>query len=329
MTWKNVKVLVTGAGGFIGSHLVERLLELGADVRAFVRYNSRNSWGWLDEVSETAKSAVEVITGDIADRERVELAMRGREVVFHLAALIGIPYSYEAPESYVRTNVTGTLNVLMAALRAGVSRVVHTSTSEVYGTAQYTPVDESHPLQAQSPYSATKIAGDMLAESFYRSFGLPVAVVRPFNTYGPRQSLRAVVPTIILQALAGGPVRLGSLHPTRDLTFVKDTVEGFLRVGEHPAAIGRVTNIGSGFEISVYDLVREIGAVLGVDLVVVQEEERIRPTTSEVERLLCDNRRAIQELGWWPRYSLREGLEETIAWFRAHAARYKLGMYHV
>lgn len=329
MGWKGVRVLVTGAGGFIGSHLVDRLLELGADIRAFVRYNSRGTWGWLDDLADEAKSAIEVIPGDIADRECLERAVRGREVVFHLAALIGIPYSYEAPESYVRTNVTGTLNLLSAALKAGVSRVVHTSTSEVYGTARYVPIDESHPFQAQSPYSATKIAADMLAESFCHSYGLPVAVIRPFNTYGPRQSARAVIPTIIVQALARQPVRLGSLHPTRDLTFVRDTVEGFLKVGEQPAALGRVTNVGSGREISVGELVQEIGAILGTELEVVREEERVRPTTSEVERLLCDNRRAVQELGWRPRYSLREGLVETVAWFQANAARYRAGVYHV
>ncbi len=261
---KNTKVLVTGAGGFIGSHLAEKLVELGADVRALVHYNALGAAGWLD--TSPRRNDMQVVAGDITDRDSVRQAVRDREVVFHLAALIAIPYSYQAPESYVRTNVLGTLNVLQAALEAGARRVVHTSTSEVYGTARYVPIDEQHPLQGQSPYSASKIGADQLAESFHRAFGLPVVTVRPFNTFGPRQSARAVVPTIITQCLAGKTVRLGSLTPTRDLNFVANTADGFVAAAAAPAAVGRTINLGTGREISVGDLARMIAQLVGREI---------------------------------------------------------------
>jgi dTDP-glucose 4,6-dehydratase len=322
-------VLVTGAGGFIGSHLVERLVKGGCQVRAFVHYNSRNDWGNLESVDPSIKQQIEVITGDISDPFAVRAATRGVEVVYHLASLIAIPYSYRAPQSYVSTNVQGAINVLQAARDEGVSRVVHTSTSECYGTARYVPIDEKHPLQGQSPYSASKIGADMLAESYWRSFGLPVATIRPFNTFGPRQSARAVIPTIILQALAGSEIKLGSLKPTRDLNFVANTVDGFLLMGEHPSAVGEVFNFGSGREISVGDLARLIVELMGSRSVIVEDAERVRPLGSEVERLLCDSSKASQLLGWSPAIGLEEGLRRSIEWFGDHAARYKATIYNV
>jgi len=325
--WSQRTVLVTGAGGFIGSHLTERLVALGAHTRALVRYNSAGSWGRLD--ASPVKDDVEVFLADVQDRDSLRGAVQGADIVFHLAALIAIPYSYRAPISYVRTNVEGTVNVLQACLDAGVRQVVHTSTSEVYGTAHYVPVSEDHPLQGQSPYSASKIGADKIAEAFYLSFGLPVATVRPFNTYGPRQSARAVIPTIITQALGHSAVHLGNLAPTRDFTYVADTVEGFIRVAECPEAIGQVVNIGSGQEISIGDLAGIILELIGVDAPVVYDPERVRPEKSEVDRLCAYNGKAHQLLGWSPQYTLREGLRHTIEWLERNIDEYRLGIYTI
>lgn len=325
MNWKNKKVLITGAGGFIGSHLTERLLELGADVRALVHYNALGTWGWLDQ--SPVKNMIEVVAGDICDRDSVRRAMEGREIVFHLAALIAIPYSYHAPLSYIRTNVEGTLNVLQAAREAKVKRVIHTSTSETYGTAQYVPIDEKHPLQGQSPYSASKIGADKIAEAFYCSFGLPVVTVRPFNTFGPRQSARAIIPTIITQLLAGKKIKLGNLTPTRDLNYVADMVEGFVLAASAPAAVGQTINLGSGREISVGDLARLIARLMKKPLKIGTENQRMRPDGSEVERLLADNRLARRLLGWNPKVSMEDGLLQTIEWLRRHRDRYQASNY--
>lgn len=327
MNWAHTSVLVTGAGGFIGSHLTERLVSLGVRTRALVRYNSTNSWGRLDD--SPVKNDVEVTLGDVRDRESLRQAFRGVDVVFHLAALIGIPYSYHSPRSYLQTNVEGTLNVLQEALEANVKLFVHTSTSEVYGTARYVPIDEAHPLQAQSPYAASKIAADKLAEAFHRSFGLPIVTARPFNTYGPRQSTRAVIPAIITQALTSSEVRLGSLHPRRSFNYVADTVAGFIRLVECPQAIGEVVNLGSDQQIAIGELARTILRLLGKETPIVSEEERQRPEHSEVERLSADNRKAHELLGWTPRYTLEEGLTETIQWFRDHAEEFQTGVYAI
>jgi len=292
VNWRGTAVLVTGAGGFIGSHLAERLAGEGARVRAFVRYNSRSDPGLLRVVAPETSSALEVVMGDLKDPESVRRAVAGSEVVFHLAALVGIPYSYHAPLDYVQTNVLGTAHLLAAAREAGVRRLVQTSTSEVYGTAQYAPIDERHPLAGQSPYAASKIAADKLAEAYHRSFDLPVATIRPFNTYGPRQSARAVLPTIITQALAGEHIKLGALHPTRDLTYITDIVEAFLAVGAHERAVGEVFNVGTGREVTVEQLVEVVGRAVGKRLRIEVEAERLRPARSEVERLLCDASRA-------------------------------------
>jgi dTDP-glucose 4,6-dehydratase len=307
--------------------LAERLAVLGADVRAFVRYTSTGQWGWLDQSS--VKADLDVILGDIRDYSSVRAAVHGVEVIFHLAALIGIPYSYLAPESYVRTNVDGALNVLQAARELGIERVIFTSTSEVYGTAQYVPIDENHPLQGQSPYSASKIAADKLAEAYFRSFGIPVVIVRPFNTYGPRQSARAVIPTIIAQALAGTEVRLGSLTPTRDFSFVADTVEGFIAAATTPEATGQVINLGSGTEISVQELAGTVGNLLGRKLMLVAEEHRVRPENSEVERLCADATKAHNVLGWTPSVSLEDGLRRTIVWIEQNLSTYRTDAYAV
>lgn len=313
---KGKKVLVTGAGGFIGSHLVERLHAEGAEVRAFVHYHALGRAGWLE--GSTARNGIEVVAGDLTDRDSVDAAMRGIEVVFHLGALIAIPYSYSAPHSYVRTNIEGSLHVFQAARAAGVARVVHTSTSEVYGTARQVPIREDHPLQGQSPYSASKIGADKMAEACHAAFGLPVVTLRPFNTYGPRQSARAVIPTIIGQCLASGPVRLGNLDPTRDLTFVSDTVDGFVKAGTVPGIEGRTVHLGTGREIRIGDLALLIGRLTGRDLDLQTEDRRLRPAASEVERLLADNSLAREVLGWTPALSLEEGLARTIDWMRAH-----------
>ncbi len=321
------RVLVTGAGGFIGSHLVEALVETGAEVRAFVHYRGNGSWGWLDH--SAAKDQIEVVAGDITDRDSIASAMKSVNTVFHLAALIGIPYSYLAPASYIRTNIEGSLNVLQTAHDAGVDRVIHTSTSEVYGSAQFVPIDEEHPLQGQSPYSASKIGADKLAEAFHLSFGLPVVTIRPFNVFGPRQSARAVVPTIIAQGLAGDTVKLGSLTPTRDLNFVSNTVDAFLRCAESSNAIGKTFNVGSGSEISVGDLVKKIGALLGRDIQVKNEKVRSRPPKSEVERLLADSTKARTLLKWKPKVSLDEGLIRTADWIRANLSGYRTDEYGI
>ena len=327
MNWKGKKVLVTGAGGFIGSHLTEQLVGAGADVRAFVHYNALGSWGWLDE--SPVRSDIEIVAGDVCDRDSVRQAMQDTEIVFHLAALIGIPYSYHAPASYVRTNVEGTLNVLQSARELGVERVIHNSTSEAYGTARYVPIDEKHPLQGQSPYSATKIGADKLAEAFHLSFGLPVVTVRPFNTFGPRQSARAVIPTIITQCLTGDVVRLGNLAPTRDLNYVSNTVDGFILAAATPEAIGRTINLGSGREISIGDLVKLIIHLIERPVSIETKESRVRPDKSEVQRLVADNTLARTLLGWEPVISLEEGLERTIEWMRQHLGRYRPDVYTI
>jgi NAD dependent epimerase/dehydratase len=313
------KILVTGADGFIGSHLVEHLAAQGHDVRAFVLYNSLGSRGWLD--SAQLPRGVEFFAGDIRDPQSVRAAMQGCQVVLHLAALISIPYSYQAPDSYLDTNVRGTMNVLQAARDLQVERVVHTSTSEVYGTARFVPITEEHPLQGQSPYSASKIAADQMATAYFSSFGVPVAVMRPFNTYGPRQSARAVIPTVISQIAAGArTLRLGALHPTRDFNFVGDTVRAFVATAQADKAVGEVINIGSNFEISIGDTARLIAEVMGVRVSVELDEGRLRPQASEVERLWADNAKAGRLLGWEPEYGgregLRRGLEKTVAWFK-------------
>jgi len=318
MLLKNKKILITGADGFIGSHLVEHLVSEGHDVRALVLYNSFGSRGWLD--SATLQKKIEIVAGDIRDAQSVRAAVKGCDVVLHLAALISIPYSYQAPESYLDTNIRGTLNLLQAARDLGVERMVHTSTSEVYGTARFVPITEEHPLQGQSPYSASKIAADQMASAFFSSFGLPVSIIRPFNTYGPRQSTRAVIPTVITQIASGArSVRLGALHPTRDFNYVEDTVRAFVATAESDAAVGEVINIGSNFEISIRDAVRVIAEVMNARISVETESGRLRPEASEVERLWADNSKAKRLVGWEPAYAgrdgFRRGLEATIAWF--------------
>jgi len=322
------RILVTGAGGFIGSHVAELLVQEGFAVRAFVHYNARGTWGWLEE--SPCKSALEVVSGDVRDFDAVQRALRGCDAVFHLAALIGIPYSYVSPLAYVRTNIEGTYNVLEAARILGTGQVLVTSTSETYGTAQYVPIDEQHPAVGQSPYSATKIAADQLAVSYYRSFNLPVKIVRPFNTYGPRQSARAVIPTIITQILSGmRALHLGNLAPTRDLTFVKDTARGFLEIYKAEGLAGEATNIGMNSEISIGELARTIAGLMNVEISIDTEEQRVRPAMSEVERLWCNNAKICTRTNWRPAYTLEQGLMETIAWLRQHVELYKPGQYTV
>jgi NAD dependent epimerase/dehydratase len=325
MNWSRKKVVVTGAAGFIGSHLVERLLELGAEVTAFVRYNSRNDAGFLGPVA----GPVRILAGDIRDPEAVRGALEGASAVFHLAALVGIPYSYVHPVEVFEVNAGGTLNVLVAARDAGLERVVITSTSEVYGSARYVPIDESHPKQPQSPYSASKIAADAMALSFHAAYGLPVTVVRPFNTYGPRQSDRAIIPTIASQALTRDEIRLGNLAPTRDFTFVTDTVDGFLQVGASEAALGREVNLGTGQEISIGELAARIVAASGRDLPVRQAEERSRPAASEVSRLLSNHALARELAGWEPRVTLDDGLRRTVEWVRGRLELYDPTAYRI
>lgn len=336
MKLQGKKVLVTGADGFIGSHLTEHLLREGADVRAFVYYNSFNSWGWLDTVSDEVKQSIDVFSGDIRDPHGVRTAMKGCDVVMHLAALIAIPYSYHSPDTYVDTNVKGTLNVVQAARELGVERVVHTSTSEVYGTARFVPITEAHPLQGQSPYSASKIGADQMAASFHASFETPVAIIRPFNTYGPRQSARAVIPTIITQIASGArQIKLGAVHPTRDFNYVRDTVRGFVAIAECDAAVGQVVNIGSNYEISIGETARLIAEIMGRDVEFTSDEQRMRPAGSEVERLWADNSLAAELAGWRPEYAGKDGfargLKETIEWFsvRDNLDRYKAGLYNI
>lgn len=330
------KVLITGADGFIGSHLTEAMVRAGFDVRAFVMYNSFGSWGWLDQCGDDVRGHFEVFAGDIRDPHGVRTAMAGCDAVLHLAALIAIPYSYHSPDTYVDTNVKGTLNVVQAARDIGVERVVHTSTSEVYGTARFVPMTEDHPLQGQSPYSATKIGADQVALSFHRSFGTPVVVLRPFNTYGPRQSARAVIPTIITQ-IAGGErrIHLGAVHPTRDFNFVADTAAGFMAALTSTQAVGEVINLGSSFEISVGDTARTIAELMGASIEIVTDDQRVRPEKSEVERLFASNEKARRLLGWAPAYGgldgFKRGLNETIDWFTqpGNLARYRVGVYQL
>ncbi|NBI72312.1 SDR family NAD(P)-dependent oxidoreductase [Clostridiaceae bacterium] len=324
------RVLVTGADGFIGSHLTESLLEKGYEVKAFVYYNSFGKWGWLDSLPKETLDAVEVFAGDIRDPNGVRLAMKGVDQVFHLAALIAIPFSYHSPDSYVDTNIKGTLNVLQAARDLGTEKIMVTSTSEVYGSAQYTPIDERHPFQGQSPYSATKIGADRLAESFYRSFGLPVAIVRPFNTYGPRQSARAVIPAVLSQLLAGREeIRLGSLAPTRDFNYVKDTAAGFIAIAESDRTVGQEINIASQREISIGDLAKLLIDKINPRANLICDDQRLRPQKSEVSRLLGSNAKIKELTDWTQRYTFEQGIDETIAWMRRNMAQYKADIYNI
>lgn len=324
---KGESVLVTGAEGFIGSHLVEALITEGHNVKALIQYNHLNSWGWLENLPASMKSSVEVISGDLRDFWSVRESMKGCRKAFHLGALIAIPYSYRAPKEYIETNVGGTLNVMQAALELGLDRVIHTSTSEVYGSARSVPMDESHPLQAQSPYAASKIGADKIAESFFCSFKLPVLTVRPFNTYGPRQSARAVIPTIITQALREDSIRLGSLTPVRDLTFVKDTVLAFLKAAKNTVPAGETIHLGTGIGVSIGDLVKLILESLGINKPVIADESRERPPESEVMRLIANNEKAATILGWKPEVSLKDGIKLTVEWFRNHHTLYKTKEY--
>ena len=329
MNLKGKKILVTGAGGFIGSHLVDALVDKGADVTAFVHYNAQNNWGWLDGRYNPDHETIHVVAGDITDHTFVKKVVAEQQIVFHLAALIGIPYSYVAPESYFNTNVKGTLNIMQACREVGIERVIHTSTSEVYGTAQYTPIDERHPLQGQSPYSASKIGADKIAESYYCSFGLPVVTIRPFNTFGPRQSTRAVIPTIITQALNSDTVKLGSLEPVRDLTYVADTVRGFLMLAESDNTIGKTISTGTGRGVSIGELAEMIIMIVNPDAKIIINEDRTRPLESEVMKLVCDNSLIRNLTGWQPKYTLEEGLKLTIEWMKDHKKFYKTGLYTV
>ncbi len=326
---KAQRTLVTGAGGFVGSHLVEALVRGGAKVRAFVHYNSRNDWGMLEQLENKISKEVEIVVGDIRDSDTVRKIVKGQEVIYHLAALIGIPYSYRSPRDVKDANVDGTLNVVMAGLESGVEKIVHTSTSEVYGTAQYIPMDENHPLNPQSPYAASKVGADQIALSFHRSFGLPVGVVRPFNIYGPRQSARAVIPTIIIQTLKSNKIHIGASHPTRDLTFVRDSVSGFIKFAQCRRTTGEVVNLGSGYEVSVQKIVDVVGKILNRKLHIVVDRKRIRPKESEVERLFSDSQKALRLFGWKPVTRLEDGLRETILWMEKNIHRYKEEIYNI
>lgn len=327
MNWKEKQVLVTGAGGFLGSHLVEKLVKLGAKVRCFVRYNSRNHQGCIELLAPEIKGKIEVIFGDLRDQEAIARAMEDIDIVFHLGAVISIPYSYLHPREVTETNIMGTLNILAAAKDKKVEKIVHTSTSEVYGTAQHVPIDENHPQQAQSPYSASKIGADVIAQSFHRSFDLPIAVIRPFNTYGPRQSARAVIPTIITQVLTQKKIFLGAMHPTRDFTYVEDTIDGFIKIAESDKSVGEIINVGSDFEISIGDLCDKIVTLMGRDVEVVFDASRVRPPESEVERLIADNSKAKRLLGWEPKIPFDEGLKKTIDWISEFITLYKPTVY--
>ena len=324
------KVLVTGSEGFIGSHLTERLVELGADVTALVQYNSFNNWGWIDTFDEKIKKNINVVTGDIREYDGMKRIIKGQDIVFHLAALIAIPYSYLSPMAYVRTNVEGTTNVLEACREYDVQKIIHTSTSETYGTALYVPIDEKHPMQGQSPYSASKIGADKMAESFYKSFNMPIATIRPFNTYGPRQSARAVIPTIISQILSGkNEIKLGSLTPTRDFNYVKDTAEAFIKIAESEKTIGEVINASTNYEISIGDLVNKIAGLIGKNINILCDDERLRPENSEVNRLLGNNQKIKDITEWKPRYNLNDVLFETIKWMEKNIKYFKSDIYNV
>lgn len=330
-----MKILVTGADGFIGSHVVETLVKSGHEVRAFVLYNSFNSWGWLDDSDKSVRESIDVFAGDIRDPHGVDNAVSGQDVILNLAALIAIPYSYHSPDTYIDTNIKGTLNILQAARRHEVSRVIQTSTSEVYGTAQYIPIDEKHPLHPQSPYAASKVGADQLALSFHASFNTPVGILRPFNTYGPRQSARAVIPTIISQLATGREVKLGSLSPTRDFSFVQDTANGFLAAATSDAIVGQTVNLGSGFEISIQETAETIAKLMNVELKLANDEQRVRPESSEVERLHASIQKAKEVLGWQPQLKglegFKAGLKQTIDWFSnpTNLARYKADRYNL
>ncbi|MGK0466569.1 NAD-dependent 4,6-dehydratase LegB [Clostridium sp.] len=330
MNLQGKKVLITGAEGFIGSHLTERLVELGADVTALSQYNSFNNWGWIDTFDKKTLDSIKVVTGDIREYDGMKRIVKGQEVVFHLAALIAIPYSYLSPMAYVRTNVEGTTNVLEACREYGVEKIVHTSTSETYGTALYVPIDEKHPMQGQSPYSASKIGADKMAESYQKSFNMPIATIRPFNTYGPRQSARAVIPTIISQILAGKrEIKLGSLTPTRDFNYVKDTAEAFIKIAESEKTIGQVINSGSNYEITIGDTVKKIISIIGKDVKILCDDERLRPENSEVNRLWADNTKLKELTGWKPNYNIDEGLKETVDWIKNNMQYFKTDIYNV
>jgi len=327
--YRNKKILVTGAGGFIGSHLTETLLKTGAEVRAFVRYNSRNDWGFLEELSNTEKSGIEIISADLRDFNAVKNATENIDIVFHLGALIGIPYSIAYPNDVIETNVFGTLNILKASLENNVTKVIHTSTSEVYGTAQYTPIDEKHPLDPQSPYAASKIAADKLSESFFRTYGLPVSILRPFNTFGPRQSLRAVIPTIVCQLLKGSEIVVGNLKPSRDFTFVSDTVNGFIAIASKDSIDGETFNLGTGEEISISGLIGKISDLTNVSPKIEIQPKRIRDNKSEVMRLISSNLKARKILKWSPKVSFEDGLLATIRWLDKKANYGKPGIYNI
>jgi NAD dependent epimerase/dehydratase len=332
MNLNNKNVIVTGADGFIGSHLVQALIKEGCKVKAFCYYNSFNSWGWLEEISKEELSSVEIIMGDLRDPNGIRKALIGIDIIFHLGALIAIPFSYVSPDSYIDTNIRGTLNILQASKDANIQKILITSSSEVYGTAQYVPIDEKHPKQPQSPYSATKIGADSLAESFYRSFNLPVTIVRPFNTYGPRQSARAVIPTIITQLLAGSQmIKLGALYPTRDLLYVEDTVQGFVEIAKSDSLIGEEINIATNSEISIGDLAKLIISEINPNAQIVNDHVRMRPEKSEVYRLLGDNQKLLRQTKWNQKYDLEQGLKKTIDWFKTndHLERYKSNLFNV
>ncbi len=327
--WQSKKVVVTGSEGFIGSHLTEKLVELGAKVTAFVLYNSFNTYGWVDTFKKEIKDNIKIFIGDIRDETSVRKALKDKDIIFHLAALIAIPYSYYAPRSYFETNVLGTLNIMQSAREFGFMKVIHTSTSEVYGTAIYTPIDENHPLQGQSPYSASKISADKIAESYYKSFNVPLAVIRPFNTYGPRQSARAVIPTIISQALTGNEINLGNISTVRDMNYIKDTVRGFVKVAQSDKSVGEVINIGSGVGLTIKEIADTVIRLLNKNIKINLDKERLRPEKSEVEMLICDYSKAEKLINWIPKFTLEEGLIETISWIKDNLKYFKPEVYNI